>query len=358
MKYVAIVTMADGEQIINTVDAIDARAAHIAAADIAEDGAIVRVYPATTDDNGVMDANGVMYGALMVARRTAANAIRRTGGSDTQRRIDSELSAIAARCRHDGTAGRLAEVVAGYTADTQDYIDIAANGLIDAIIRGVDIAGQYHAAYTALNKHISVIRTATTRELSTEYIYDGGGDLIPINTAISAIIRGGDRWIPTHGGELDDVTAARLGDAIRAALATVRPVQRDIVRLLGYGYSQRQIADRLNRGLSTVNRNIADVRQRVTEYMRDNAPDLLRLVYTSEDIDRRTMIKRHAEDARNGISAAETVRRAAADKAAAAARAEAYKARKAEADKATQAARARRYRARKAARAAESKIDN
>lgn len=331
MQYTIIITTADGKQTTYTTTAADARIAHEHGAIIANDvTASIRVYPTTQDEHGALIDAGVARGALMIARRTAANAVRRTGGNETQCRIDRELTAANARCHGAETARRIIDVIAGYSADTQEFFAIAAAGLTDAIAGGADIAEQYHVAFLALNRHVHAQRAATAYELSTEFIIDGGGDIVAINTAISAIIRGGDKWTAVDGGNMDAATAARLGAAITAAMRTVSPTQRHIAELLGRGYSQRQIAEKTGRGIATVNRNIAIMRGKISEYIRANAAEFA--------------------DMLDSVTVAAAAGRAATDSRTAAA-AE----RKAAADRATQAERARRYRARKAAERKASK---
>lgn len=323
VKYVIIATIGDHE-LTYTIDATDARTAHAHGAMIAPDSATIRVYPATMDTDGQINADGIARGALMVARRTAINAVIRTGGNATQCRIERELAAANARCHGAESARRIIDVVADYSADTQDFFAVAAAGLTDAIMDGADIVEQYHAAYLALNKHIHAQRAATARELSMEYIVDGGGDIVAINTAVSAIIRGGDRWTAADSGNMDAATATRLGATIAAAMRTVSPTQRQIAAMLGRGYSQRQIADRTGRGLATVNRNIAIMRGKISGYIRTHAPEF------ADMVDSATVA-------------------AAAERATTDSRTAAAAERKAALDRATQAGRARRYRARKAA---------
>lgn len=329
MQYTIIITTADGKQTTHTTTAHDARTAHEHGATIAHDtAASIRVYPTTQDEHGATIAAGIARGALMVARRTAANAVRRTGGNETQCRIDKELTAANARCHGAETARRIIDVIADYSADTQDFFAIAAAGLADAVADGASIADQYHAAFLALNRHIHTQRSATAYEISTEFITDGGGDIVAINTAISAIIRGGDKWTPTDGGNMDARTAARLGMAITAALRQVSPTQRHIAELLGRGYSQRHIAELLGRGTSTINRNIAIMRGKISEYIHTSAPEFSEMIYSMTVIE--------ATQTANVSNAGRT---AAARKRKAAKNAEYCKA----------------YRARKAAKAAEHK---
>lgn len=271
MQYIAIINHinADGEEQIATcaISAQDARTAHAIAAQTANNGDEIRIYPDTAT------AAGIARGALMVARRTAINAIKRTGGNPTQHRIEREFAAANARCVGAETADRILYVIRTYSADTQDFFSIAMDALTETALLNLDITEQYHRAYLALNAYIHAQRAATEREISTEYLIDGGGDIVSINTALSQIIRGGDRWTPTDGGTMDADTATRLGVAIRGAMVALSPTQRDIVRRAALGYSQRQIAEQTGRGVATIARNLALIRAKVSEYLHDNAPE-------------------------------------------------------------------------------------
>lgn len=269
MKYIIITTTTDanGNVTTTTTTATDAKQARDHAITIAADGASVRVYPDTTTDAGQA------RGAVMVMRRTAANGIKKTGGNDTQRRIERETAAINARIRGAETAERIISVVADYSPDTQDYFDIAVSALSCTAAQGMDIAAQYSAAYAELNRAIHAQRAATAREISTEFIRDGGGDLVAVNRAIAWILRGSDKWTPTDGGEMDAETAARLDDAIHGGMTVLTPTQRDIFELLARGYSQRRISAKIGRELATVNRHVAILRGKLAGYIRDTMPD-------------------------------------------------------------------------------------
>ena len=277
MKYLAISKYLDenGEQIEvwDDILASNARDAHDKMASMEPANAVIRVYPDTTT------ADGLAKGALMVARRTAVNAVKR-GGNETQWRMEREFSAIHARCYYAETADRIISVIREYSADVQEFFGYAMQGLIENDWKSID--EQYHAAYLKLNEYIQSQRAATNYELSTEFITDGGGDLVSINSAIASIIRGGEKWTPTDGGEMDAETAARLGETIANAMRIITPTQRHIAELLARGYSQRQIAEQTKRGLATVNRNIAIMRDKITDYVRDNAPEFMQLVKTAE----------------------------------------------------------------------------
>lgn len=275
MKYIIYTTTntTDGNQTTarKTVNATDARTARMHIDAHTPNGATVRVYPHTGTDVGIM------RGAVMVARRTAINAIKRHG-TETQYRIEREFAAINARLVGAETPERVNTVISTYSPDTQDFYSIALLGLQEGKAAGLSIPEQYSVAYRALNAHIHSLNAATEYELSTEFLTDGGGDLVAINTAIASIIRGGDKWTPTDGGEMDAATAARLGAAIADAMRTVTPTQRKIAELLGRGYSQRKIAEKTERDLRTVSRNIAIMRDKITTYMRDNASEFVHMI--------------------------------------------------------------------------------
>ena len=277
MEYIYTITTTDanGNPTLTeyAIDATDARTAHNAAAHAANnaDNVTIRVYPST------LTTVGIMRGAVMVGRRTAINAIKRQG-TPTQHRIEREFAAINARLVGAETPERINAVIADYSADTQDFYGYALLGLQEGRTAGADISEQYHTAFLTLNKFIHSQRAATDFELSTEFITDGGGDIVSINSVVSCIIRGGEKWIPTNGGGMDAPTAARLGAAITDAMRIVSPTQRDIARLLGYGYSQRQIAEKMNRSVSTTAENIAIMRGKIAKYIRDNAPEFAYMV--------------------------------------------------------------------------------
>lgn len=320
MKYIITITTTDANGNVTTTTttttATGARQAHEYAATIATGGAKIRVYPDTAT------AAGIARGAVMIARRTALNAIMRQG-TPTQHTIERETAAINARIRGAETAERILTVVNDYSHDTREFFAIAAAALSAAAANGKPIDEQYHAGYIELNAYIHSQRAATEYEISTEFLQDGGGDLVAINTAIAFIIHGGDKWTPTGGGEMDAATAARLGQAIADAMRTVTPTQRRIAELLARGYSQRQIADKTGRELATVNRNIAILRGKIAGYISGAAAEFEPLIKQAA-----TAAAATAAAAKNA-SGAYTSRTAA--------------------QKATQAERARRYRERKAA---------
>lgn len=281
MKYIINLTNTDtDEQRTVSIDTNGIKAAHEHAAHIAEQGETFRVYVDTDSADGHIDA------ALNIARRSAMNSIQRTGGTDTQRAILSSLDNLRSCVEYRLTAGagNVGEYIMArlyeqeHSADALDFINTAALAISEQRAAGADIAEQYHAAYIAINHLIIKQRAATEHELSTEYIMDGNGDIIAINTAIAAIMRGGDRWTETDGGTMDSATAAQLGAAIRGACALLNPTQRRIIELTGRGYSMRQIAEQTGRTVSTVAQNMTIARATIADYINGNAPQFAGLI--------------------------------------------------------------------------------
>ena len=352
MRYI-VTTTTNNNTTYTTIDALDMCAAHMAADVYKRDGADVRIYPALDT------AAGIVNGALTVARRTAANSIRRTGGSTTQWTILRDLDHVAGAAAAvdaaalesiiddmqaarqaagvvrtpDTAAARATAIMQAIAAcghDSQDFMSAAAAALAEYADGPVDAA--YHAAYLAVNAHIRALRTAAARELSIEYVRDGGGDLIEYGQAIAAIINGGDKWTPAASARLTRQEAAYYGRALRGALAACTPAQRQIARLLAAGYSHAQVAARLGRTRQTITRNVAIMRAAISDYIAVHAPALAARI----DVD--TVADQAAGAAAGYRTAAAQEAKRASDTATQAARARAYRARKAAARKAAQAA--------------------
>jgi len=271
MKYGYTITRKDGTTEHGTITAMNTAAAH-SVMNTAAGGEKYRIYP----------MNRALL-ALGIATATAKNAVMRQG-TETQVQIDRDcriLSAMTAAAMAAGDmTGRdvtayIMDRLPRFSHDMQDFFSVAMGGIEWAAENGHGIVTATAAGYKALNKYIYSMKTATEKELSTEYITSGGGDIVAINSAVSSIIRGGDKWIAAAGGGLTAEQAENLGAAIHGAAALLRPAQRDIIRLLGNGYSQRQIAQKTGRALSTIEKNIAIIRGIMAEYIAANYPEFV-----------------------------------------------------------------------------------
>lgn len=205
----------------------------------------------------------VAAAAAVIIRRTTANMVSRQRGACTD---------------YQWTLYNAARVPDTDNADVLDMRGVAALALLEGQAAHLPIDERYHAAYLAVNRHLSQARAANHREVSTEYIVDGGGDLVAYNRAIAQIIKGGDKWTPTAGGELTAEQAEKLGAAIRAACAALTPVQRDIVKLMGNGLSLREVARKMDRRPSTIEEHAVRIRANVYRYILENAPEFTRII--------------------------------------------------------------------------------
>lgn len=317
MLYSIITTHADGHTTQNTLDALNAKQAHTAATEHADytDGATVRVYPTTQDENGNIIAYNVLRGALMIAKRSAEKSLARTGGTETQKRIADELTAANAKAGADGAeklgAAYILDMIARLSADSQDIFGYAYSGILDGINNGAELSEQYHNGYLSINAYIMTQRAATQYELSTEFITANGGELVSLGSYLARLIKSGDRYTPiaeTDINGMDAETADRLGAALKNAAATLTPRQKDIATLTARGYSQRQVMETLKiKNVATVAEHLAHIRKKYLAYITDNAPEFLPLIKSAEVNAVKT--DRHADTAARRIANAEKMRR-------------------------------------------------
>lgn len=282
MNYTVFARKNDGTDVlIGCVNAINTREAHEKVDK--KDGITIRVYPTTTDINGNIIAYNVVRGALQVSTISAKKTVDRTGGTDTQRRIANELVSVNIRAGADGAEQYGAEyvlnMISNTSPDSQDIYSCAEQGILTAIHDGADITEQYRNAYLYINRHIMKQRGATAQECSLEYTQESGGDIVPINAYIARIINGGERYTPYDDGIIDIETAERLGAVLSGASALLTPRQKDIVKYIGRGYSQRRTAERLNiKSVATVAEHLARTRKIYLEYITENAPEFLHII--------------------------------------------------------------------------------
>lgn len=258
-------------------------------------GEKIKAYPATVINDYIQPYN-VVRGALQVATISAKKTADRTGGNNTQIRIRNELVSINHRAGAVGAEelgiNYIYDLINTLSADSQNYYSTAITAIIESISKDCDIITQYHNAFLAINKSISELKTASQRELSTEYITDGSGNIVAINNYIAKIINNNERYTPTDGGTLDSATAERLSNALTESFKLLTPRQRDIIKYIGRDYSQRQTAERLNiKSVSTVNEHLVKVRKIILEYFTEYAPEFLYLINSigvNEAVDKRS----------------------------------------------------------------------
>lgn len=209
------------------------------------------------------------------------NATQETIYTDLRRITAGTAAALATAGKAattDTAAAYIFAVMPTANAHTQDFFSVCLLATLDTDGTPTDKAA---AAFRAANAYTRQSQTAHAREVSTEYIVDGGGDLVVFGTAAAYILHGGEKWTPTDGGTMDTDTAAALGATLAAAFALLTPVQRDIVRHVVNGYSVRQTAAKMRRNPSTIQRNLDGVRRVFGGYIAENAPQFLPIIATA-----------------------------------------------------------------------------
>ena len=274
MKYIIVANLIDGTTNTTTVEHANIRDTYNAVARMRLDSETeiesVRVY------HDLSTVDGLCRAALAIAHTVAKKTIDRGACTATQIAIDTALRVACARVASAGehaTAEYINGVVQSLNHDAQDFFGYAMQGLQST--NGQPIADRYRAGYIAINRYVHSQRSASQYELSTEFIIDGGGDVVALGSAVGSILRGTDRYIPTPSARLDGQSARKLCATLAAAVNQLTPTQKDIVRLLGLGYSQNQVASKLGRAPATIKEHIANIRKRVAGYFADNAPDYI-----------------------------------------------------------------------------------
>lgn len=277
MKYVGIINQTDNlnnlHVSMHNIDADNARQAHATLQTMVNSlykVVSLRVYPDTSE------VIGLQRGAVLVARRTAINAVKREGTTEAYIR-EMQWTAINARLSGCDDASRVNAVLGDYSHDVQDMYSVSMVGLLEGY--GLPIEDQYGKAYKALNAHLHALKSASTRELSIEYLRDGNNDLVPLGNAIAYILKGDARWIPAGDDDGDNSDNLHLDDVISRASAGLSARQQRILRLMVMGYSQRQIADAIGIDVAGVNRNISTIRDKMTDYINANAPEIVSHIY-------------------------------------------------------------------------------
>ena len=226
--------------------------------------------------------------ATAAAIEKAGKATAAARSNATQAAIENDLRRInAALCERLANVGGgnydtletfVYTALATANAHTQDYFSVC---IVAALETNGTPTEKAAAIYKAANAYTYKNKAAAARDVSTEWIIDGGGDIVSWGTAAAAILKGGERWTPTAAANMDTETAAALGVALAAAFSLLSPVQRDIVRRIVNGYSIRQTAAALGRGVATIQRNVDTIRKIYGEYITANAPQFTAIIETA-----------------------------------------------------------------------------
>lgn len=231
----------------------------------------IAVYPMTVSATGEKIGYNIIRGALQAAYSVAKKALD-NGGTDTQRQISDNLRIANKKASMKGVLEMgdcyLLDIIHDMHHDAVEYVGHAQLAIIDAIDHGQSIMGQYHSAYLAINAYIASQRTATAREVSTEYLQSVGGDLIPIDRYIAKIISDADGYIPAYSNTIDADLQARLYRALSGAMDTLTPRQKQVAKLSALHYSNRQIAEMLHvKSWGTISDHIKKIQKRTYDHI-------------------------------------------------------------------------------------------
>lgn len=284
MKYhVIIKNINDDSQIQTVVNAYNSKEAHEKANALKSNATdVIRVYAILTHDNGDINTYALYRASIQVATISAKKAMC-NGGTDTQRTIYNSLSVCNYKAgintENNGGTDYLLELISRMDHDSQEYVSCAYEGLLTGLCDKLSIDDCYHNAYIYINKYIMSQRSATMHEISTEYITDNDGELIAINNYVAKIINGGDRYIPCDSGIMDSETAELLGSVLREAIAILNARQKQIVKYIALGYSQRAVAEKMKyKDVSSVAQHLQAIRKKVFDYIENNASEFLSLI--------------------------------------------------------------------------------
>lgn len=239
------------------------------------------------------------------AEKAARKMSRQTAAArpfDTQSIIYRDLTIVGAATAAAMASGGAAfdcvpfilDKIAATSHDTRDFFGECIAAAYENANGGADMAATAAAIYAAANKYIRGNVTRREREVSTEFIMDGGGDLVTWGTAAAYILHGGEKWTPTAAANMDAPTAARLGECLAAAFALLSPVCREVVRHIVNGYSVRQTAARMRRNVRTIERNIDTIRATFGAYIAENAAEFTPIIKAATAA---TAAKRERENA-------------------------------------------------------------
>lgn len=207
-----------------------------------------------------------------------------------------------------------------FSQDTKDMVQTAVDSLFEGSIEGLEYDELYRNTYKALNAYVYGERKhADTCEYMAQIEIDGGA-VVPVNKYVAKILKGGERYTPIDSGELDSETADKLGQTLAEASKHLTERQKEILRLTYFGYSEKQICDKLNiKSSETLYGHKTKYRKIYSAYIRENAPEFTELVNLAA-VDKSFEKLGRTEEGKE--------RKKASDKATQAARAKAYRERK------------------------------
>lgn len=119
-------------------------------------------------------------------------------------------------------------------------------------------------AFRQVNNYLYSLRSIqiSTRPMqySIEELTENGVQLVNIHNGICALVKN-DEYFDNVDTDTDNEKRLQDQKLIKQILAHLTPLQKQIAKMLALGNSQRQIATKLNRAVSTINEHINNIRK-------------------------------------------------------------------------------------------------
>lgn len=269
------------------VKALNLQDAHEKAAKFSDKHEKIAVYPDFMN-GGTFDEYTAYIAAFQMVKAVFTSIVK--NGKPVER-IHTETQRIIARecrimCVRLGTEAVQKEGVSyifgkfdELSHDTRDMIQTAVDSLFEGSLEGLEYDELYRYAYKALNAYVYGERKRAERNISMQEIETAGGEVVAVNKYVARILKGGERYTPTDCGDLDSETADKIGQTLADASKHLSERQKEILRLTYFGYSEKQVCDRLDiKQDKTVREHKQKYRKIYADYIRENAPELEKFI--------------------------------------------------------------------------------
>lgn len=287
IKYI-ILGYNDGTHVhTKHVQALNVQNAHEKAAKFVEKHEKVAVYPDFLN-GGKFDEYTAYIAAFQMVKSVFTSIVKNGKPverihTETQRIISRECRVMCVRLgieevQKEGMA-YIFRKFDELSQDTKDMIQTAVDSLFEGSIEGLEYDELYRNTYKALNAYVYGERKhADTCEYMAQIEIDGGA-VVPVNKYVARILKGGERYTPIDSGELDSETADKLGQTLADASKHLTERQKEILRLTYFGYSEKQICDKLDiKSSETLYSHKTKYRKIYSDYIRENSPEFTELV--------------------------------------------------------------------------------
>lgn len=215
-----------------------------------------------------------VYSLIRAALHISADAV--SGAKDsTLIRIRAELSTVNSRLALpdyiDAGEGLILNTLLPKICgqEARDIVSEAYNGIWIEYAENIsaDNAALYSAGYKKVNDYLNRQRRDRSREVSTDYIKTFGGDMVTVNSYVSKIIFGGERYQPAAevSADISADTRAAIGETLSNAAAVLTLQQKRALNLSVNGCSYSQIAKKMNVSKTTAADHVTAARAKIAD---------------------------------------------------------------------------------------------